>query len=385
MKTLLTAIWLMLLCCALTGLAQTSTRLNAAKLSPAEQSIERSKQAIEKDPRQAGPYSELAFAFARRARETSDVSYYTQAEEAVKKSLVLAPGNPSGERARVWILLGKHEFVQALEAAKALNKRVPDDLLVYAYLTDANAELGNYDEAEKAANWMLKLRPGNIAGLTRAAYLREIFGDIAGSLELMEMAYQSTAPAELEERAWILTQMAHLKLFTGETGEAEKLLQEALSLFPGHHYALGNLTKVRIEQKEYEQAVGLLKQRYEAAPHAENFYELAEALALARRVEEARNCYSEFEKKALAESAQWDNANRELIFYYADYAKKPAESLRIARMELARRRDIYTLDAHAWALYKSGQRTEARKQMETVLAIGAHDPKILARAELMKR
>ncbi len=385
MKRLLTAIWLLLLCCALTGLAQTSTRLNTAKLSPAEQSIERSKQAIEKNPRQADPYNELAFAFARRARETSDVTYYTQAEEAVKKSLALAPGNPGGEKARVWILLGKHEFAQALEAAKVLNKRVPDDLLVYAYLTDANAELGNYDEAEKAANWMLKLRPGNIAGLTRAAYLREIFGDTAGSLELMEMAYQSTPPAELEERAWILTQMAHLKLFTGETGEAEKLLQEALALFPGYHYALGNLAKLRIEQKEYEQAVGLLKQRYEAAPHAENLYELAEALALAGRVEEARNCYTEFEKKALAESAQWDNANRELIFYYANYAKKPAESLRIAQLELARRRDLYTLDAHAWALYKSGRRAEARRQMEAVLAIGAHDPKILARAELIKR
>jgi tetratricopeptide (TPR) repeat protein len=385
MKRLLTAIWLLLLCCALTGLAQTSTRLNTAKLSPAEQSIERSKQAIEKNPRQADPYNELAFAFARRARETSDVTYYTQAEEAVKKSLALAPGNPGGEKARVWVLLGKHEFAQALEAAKVLNKRVPDDLLVYAYLTDANAELGNYDEAEKAANWMLKLRPGNIAGLTRAAYLREIFGDTAGSLELMEMAYQSTPPAELEERAWILTQMAHLKLFTGETGEAEKLLQEALALFPGYHYALGNLAKLRIEQKEYEQAVGLLKQRYEAAPHAENLYELAEALALAGRVEEARNCYTEFEKKALAESAQWDNANRELIFYYANYANKPAESLRIAQLELARRRDLYTLDAHAWALYKSGQRAEARRQMEAVLAIGAHDPKILARAELIKR
>ena len=111
----------------------------------------------------------------------------------------------------------------------------------------------------------------------------------------------------------------------------------------------------------------------------------AEALALAGRVEEAGNCYSQFEKKALAESAQWDNANRELIFYYADYGKKPAESLRIARLELARRRDLYTLDAHAWALYKNGRNEEARKQMEAVLAIGAQDPKILARAELLKR
>ena len=54
-----------------------------------------------------------------------------------------------------------------------LNKRMPDDVLVYGFLTDANVELGNYEEAEKACNWMLKLRPGNIPALTRAAFLRD--------------------------------------------------------------------------------------------------------------------------------------------------------------------------------------------------------------------
>ena len=51
--------------------------------------------------------------------------------------------------------------------AQALNKRAPDDLLVYGLLGDAHLELGEYPEAEEALQWMMNLRPGNVAGLTR--------------------------------------------------------------------------------------------------------------------------------------------------------------------------------------------------------------------------
>ena len=70
---------------------------------------------------------------------------------------------------RVWLLLGKHEFAAALEAAKELNRKLPDDVMLYGFLTDANVELGNYKEAETAAQWMLDLKPGNMPGLTHAA------------------------------------------------------------------------------------------------------------------------------------------------------------------------------------------------------------------------
>src|SRR5207245_10700323 len=163
-------------------------------------------------------------------------------------------GNLVGKKIPVGLPLGRHEFAAALDVAKALNKRVPDDVLIYGFLTDANAELGNYKEAERAAQWTLDLRPGNLPGVTRAAYLRELFGDVDGALELMDMAYQSTPPTETEDRAWILTQMGHLLIISGKTDKAEKLLQQALALFPGYHYALGNLAKVRIQQKRYSQA-----------------------------------------------------------------------------------------------------------------------------------
>ena len=374
MKTYLVAMAVLLSALAVFG------QTPAEKFSPAQQKIAWAEKAIEKNPERYQAYNDLALALARRARETSDSAYYAQAKEALKKSFRLVPDNFEGQKILVWILLGKHEFAQALEAARALNRRAPDDILVYGLLADANIELGNYKDAEEAAQWMLDMRPGNVPGLTRAAYLRELFGDIDGSVELMNAAYQNTVPNEVEDRAWILTQIAHLQLMSGNIASAEKILQRALELFPGYHYALANLAKVRTAQQKHHEAADLLRQRYQAAPHPENLYALAEALEQAGHLEESKFAYAEFEQKALREMEWADNANRELIFYYTDHSRKPTQALRIARREFQRRRDIYTLDAYAWALHANGECTEAQRQMETALAVGIRDAKLFYHA-----
>jgi tetratricopeptide (TPR) repeat protein len=216
--------------------------------------------------------------------------------------------------------------------------------------------------------------------LIRGANLRELFGDTDGALDLLNMALQSTPPAEVEDAAWITTQMAHLDLSVGRITEAEKLLANALAMFPDYTYALGNLAKVRIEQKRFDDAVTLLQRRYNNAPRAENLYDLAEALQLAGRKSEAEKAFAVFEQRALQESSKADNSNRELIFCYSDQAKHPEKALEIARAEYARRHDVFTLDAYAWALHKNGQDGEARKHIETALAIGIRDARMLAHA-----
>jgi tetratricopeptide (TPR) repeat protein len=349
-------------------------------LSPAQQKIAWAQAEISKNPKRYQPFNQLAIALARRARETSDVNYYAQAEAALDKSFALSPGNLDGLKAQTWVLLGRHEFAKAAALAKQLNERWPDDVLIYSFLTDANVELGNYAEAEKAAQWMLDIRPGNVPGLTRAAYLRELFGDVDGSVELMEMAYQQAPPNELEDRAWILTQIAHLRSQTGKLSEAENLLQRALILFPNYHYALGQLARVKTMQGRHSEAADLLSLRYFNAPHAENAYALAEALERAGRTTEAQKFFAEFEAKGQKELELTDNANRELIFYYADHAKRPVEALQIAELEVTRRHDAYTLDAYAWALSANGRNDEAQTQMELSLAVGLRDAQLLYHA-----
>jgi tetratricopeptide (TPR) repeat protein len=364
-------------------LAQPAPAADAAAPSPAQRQIAQAEKSLARDRSRADTYNYLAMALARRARETADSSFYDRAEAAVATSLRLAPKNFDARKARTWVLLGKHEFEKALELARELNTEMPDDLLVYGFLTDAHAELGHYEEAEKACQWMLDLRPGNIPALTRAAYLRELFGDIEGAIELMTTAHQRTPSTEVEDRAWTLTQLAHLELLAGRVPRAEALLNEALVAFPGYHYALANLAKVRTAQARHAEAADLLQRRHDAAPHPENLFDLAVALERAGRATEAAAAFAKFEAAARREMDGPDNANRELIAYYADHAGKPAEALRIAEQESARRRDVYTLDAYAWALHVNGRHEEARASSLRARAVGVRDPAILEHATII--
>jgi tetratricopeptide (TPR) repeat protein len=360
-----------------------SVSADPASVSPAERQITAARAAIEKSPTSARAYSDLAFALARRARETSDPAYYVQADEALDRALATAPDDFEAKKARAWVLLGRHRFADAYALARELNERAPDDVMVYGLLTDASVELGRYDEATTSAQWMLDLRPGNVPGLTRAAYLRELFGDLEGARELMQMALDQTPPSETEDRAWILTQLGHLHLLEGHLPRAERALEEARRLFPGYHYALGNLARVRTAQGRHREAVSLLRERQAGADHPENRFELAEALERAGEKKEARATFEEFERAARAESAGPDNANRELIFYYTDHARKADEALRIAAAEAASRQDVFTLDAYAWALWSRGRKDEARRTLEKALAVGVRDPRVLEHARVM--
>jgi tetratricopeptide (TPR) repeat protein len=353
--------------------------------SPAERHVARAESAIQRAPKSPEGYADLALALSRRARETSDPAFYARAVEATDKALALAPDDFGALKARAWALLGQHEFAAALELARALNARAPDDVMVYGLLTDAYAELGRYAEAEKACQWMLDLRPANVPAMTRAAYLRELFGDVEGALALMREALEQTPPSETEDRAWMLTQAGHLHQLAGRLDEAERALQQALADFPGYHYALGALARVRTAQGRHAEAVALLRQRQETAAHPENLYELAEALERAGARAQARRAFAAFEKAARAESSGADNANRELIFYYLDHGRRPAEALRIAEAEVARRRDVYTLDAYAWALASNGRLADARRAIDEALAVGVRDPRIRRHAEVIAR
>ncbi len=119
---------------------------------------------IEKNPKNFEAYNALALALSRRARETSDVIFYAEAEETLQKSFEISPGNFDGERIHVWLLLGRHEFAAALEEARKLNQKMPDDVMIYGFLTDANVELGNYKDAEDCRPDNARSASGKSAG-----------------------------------------------------------------------------------------------------------------------------------------------------------------------------------------------------------------------------
>jgi tetratricopeptide (TPR) repeat protein len=194
------------------------------------------------------------------------------------------------------------------------------------------------------------------------------------------MAYNATPPSETEDRAWILTQTSHEEFVMGDLAKAERYANDALHTFPDYHYALATMAQVLQAQGRFDEAVTLLRQRYDAAPRTENLYALAEAQKLAGQHDEAQASFQKFEALARGESGQANNCNRELIAYYVDHASQPAKALEVARREIAGRHDIYTLDSYAWALAASGDYEEAERQMQTALHTGVKDQMVLYHA-----
>ena len=351
--------------------------------TPAERRIAQAEAAIERAPENARFQTDLALAYARRARETADMDYYAKAHEALDRALAMSPDDFGALKVRVWTLLGQHEFEKGLDLAKQLNERAPDDVIVYGFLVDAHVELGNYDEAVDAAQWMLDLHPGNVPALTRSAYLRELYGFVDGAVDFMQMAFDRTPQNEAEDRAWIQTHIAHLELSRGRLERAGGAVSRALELFPGYHYALAELGKLRLAQGRPEEAAEAFQARYEAAPHPENLLDIAKAAKAAGRAGDAEKLFAEFEQAGRAEIENTDNCNRDLVFYYADIADNPEEALRIANIERARRDDIHTRHADAWALFRAGQIEEAAAAMERALETGVRDAETFYHAGLI--
>jgi tetratricopeptide (TPR) repeat protein len=354
-----------------------------AQLTPAQREIEGWTAGVRKAPQDAGLHSKLAMAYARRARETADPQFYAKAMESVGFALDIDPDNYEALRAKAWTLLGQHEFARAAKLAELLNHRAPDDVLIYGFLTDAYVELGRYDKAVDAAQWMLDIRPGNVAALTRAAYLRELYGFMDGAVELLQQASDRTPVTESEDLAWIQVHLAHLKRLQGDFVGAEGHIDRALQLFPDYHYALGERGRLRAAQGRYEEAATSFEARYKLAPHPENLFDWAEALKMSGDDARADQMFARFEQAAAKESDSWDNANRELVAYYVDYADRPMDALKIAARDFDRRQDVFTRATYAWALFHAGQGSEGRSQMKQVLELGVVDPRIDRYAKTM--
>ncbi|MGH9721294.1 MAG: tetratricopeptide repeat protein [Bryobacteraceae bacterium] len=317
-----------------------------------------------------------ARALVRRERETAGAQYLVRADEVLSQVFERDPENFEARKVLAGIYLARHEYSQAIDLAKKLNKKIPDDVAVYGLLADAYMAIGNYNEAETSAQWMIDFRRGAAGGMLRGALLRELWGDVEGALEWFTTVYRLTSPSETDERAWLLTQIARVQTSSEKFEAAEKTLEQALAVFPDHHVALAQLAQLRTAQSKHAEAVEILRRLVRIAPGLRNQYALGVALKQSGLSAEAARVFAAFESKAAAVVHQALNANRELVFYYADHAGKPADALRIARIETERRQDVWTLDALAWALHANGKDTEARQVLDKALKLGIRDPRI---------
>ena len=346
-----------------------------AVLSPAEIQIGAAER--RRDPIQ------MAIGLTRRARETGDPAYYDRALQALDEVLRSDRRNSDALRVSAWVRMGRHEFAAARRIARRHLADHPEDAVAWGILGDADMELGRYDEAGIALQAMNDRRPGP-AAYSRAAYLAELRGDLPGALELMQMSLAATGPLEVEDRAWLLVQIGHLRDLQGDLGAAEATYRSALRSFPGYHYALAALAELCLRTGRAAEAAEGAQQAIDVAPHAERYLLLGDALRALGREREAAAAEDRFETLALENTGKADNENHDLVLFYLERRAEPGRALAIARREAARRRDVHTLDRLAWALFNNGRHRAAARLMTAILETGTPDPLIARHAAAIR-
>jgi len=309
-----------------------------------------------------------------KARDTGEVTLYDRADSVLERSERLSPGNYEARKLAVIVLLGRQNYSRALPLAKAINRSVPDDIGGWGLLVDANIALGNYSEAERDAQWILDLRPGNPLGFEKAAALRELFGDIPGAVEFLDEANRRTSANDTDQRAWLLLQKCRLQLGAGYSAEARTTLAQARQINPDSLLSLKVEARLRAAEGKKQDALALLERCYGRVPSATNLYAVAEMLERTGRTGEANVAFQRFAREAQAGAEIPGDLSVQLVLYKLDHENDKAAALALASKLAEDHHDCATLDAFAWALYKNGKYKEAKQQLERALAVGVRDP-----------
>jgi tetratricopeptide (TPR) repeat protein len=345
-------------------------------VSFAERRLRAAERQLQLRPKDPAAYAEMAAAYMEKARETGDGAFYGRAESACQKALQLEPNNYAALRLVSWVYSGQHRFRNAVVAARRALDLDSGDPLNYGTLGDALLELGEYQEGAEAIQKMVDLRP-DVASYARAAYVRELFGDSEGAIEIMGMAVRAASSRDLEHNAWCRVQLGHLFFNAGRLTDAEAQYQAALQIFPNYHFAFTGLGRVRAAQQQFDEALVYFQKSVDLVPTYEAVFGLADLYSHLKRPAETSRQFELLETLEKVGQANGVRPEAQLAMFYADHGLRLTEALNIARQQARERRDIKTLDALAWVLFKNGKMQEALRTSHQALRLGTKDPMML--------
>jgi Flp pilus assembly protein TadD len=351
------------------GETSTLPALSATSRESLEMTIERSRARVDADPGDGEAAVVLADALVRAARVRSDGSLALEAEQVLRRALQHNPSDYGVRRMQGVVYLAQHRFDEALRLAREAETLRPDDPWNDAVAGDALIELGQYVEAFDAFDALVSRRP-DAAAYARVAYARELQGDLAGAEALMRMAAESTAPQDLEARAWVSAQLGNLYLVQRRFGDAEREFARAEFTFPSHPYAAMGRARLHIARGELIQALHLVKQ----------IAETPESLALTgdlhARLGDLIAAEASYRQAERLERDGWQYEQPQpaaLARFLAERRRDIPAAVSLAEAAAAKRQDIYTLDALAWSYFRAGRVEDASAAIRKATRTGTLD------------
>jgi len=335
----------------------------------AKQSAEYYETEIRRKPKVVKNYVALANVFLQEARVTGDHhEYIPKAQEMIAAALQLEADNFEALLTKASIMLTLHQFQEAKSLAQIAVVKNPYSAFAHGVLVDAHAEVGEYDDAVKASDKMLGLRP-DLRSYARASYLRELHGDNAGAITAMRMAVDAGVAGQ-ENRAWVLYHLGMLYAQAGKLDTAAYIFNGTLEERPNYPYALSGLAQVNAARQNYREATRYLKLALEATPEHVFLEQLAETYRRAGDTRRADSTAQEALKTfGQHEQGGW-NINREFALFCANHDLNLPVALKRAEAEYKMRpNNIDVQETYAWLLYKNGRAAEAAPIIEQSLRL----------------
>lgn len=337
--------------------------------------IQAAEAAARRNPAKSDLWVTLGDAWVRKARESQDPGFYLHADACANIALGIAPDHKGALDLRAMVLLNQHRFEEARELSQQILSKRPDDPMAYGNLSDALLELGRFDEAARAAQTMVDLKP-NLPSYARAAHFRWLAGDIASAKQFYAAAADAGADQrDPEPRAWVLVQAALVFWNEGDDEGADAGFDLALKGMPEYPPALVGKARIALDRGRAAEAASLAQRAYDQAPHAETAWLLGDALEAQGKNVEAQTWYAKVEKDGKRGDA------RTLSLFWSTKNVHAKEALDLAENEAKTRGDIQMHDTLAWALYRNGRIEDAMKESDLALAHGTRDARMMAHAK----
>lgn len=338
-------------------------------------------QRIERNDQDHDAYSQLGLLFLQRVRSGGDASDYQRADQAFSAALEREQNQVDALVGKGIMALALHDFRGALlwvERAQQINPLRPD---ILGIMTDAHVELGKYEQAVTVLQEMIDMRPG-LNSYSRTAYVRELYGDVDGAIEAMQMAAEVGWPGD-EPTLWTTVQLGNLYFNRGDLAMAEETYQAALSQSPDYVYGLAGMARVMAAQGRVEEAITQYRQVLTRIPLPEFAIALGELLEVTGDMQGAQEQYELVDLIQTLNASAGMNVDLEMALFNSDHSDDKVAALAQAEAAYGERQTIYTADVMAWALYHNGRADEARPYIEEALRLGTQDARLYYHAGMI--
>jgi tetratricopeptide (TPR) repeat protein len=309
----------------------------------------------------------LGDAYLLRAKETADPIYLTKAAQALERSLELDPERVPTLMGLGLLALDRHDFASALDLGRRAQTLDPGAAPPLGLISDAQIELGRYDEAAETLQQMLDRRP-SLASLSRASYLRELRGDVPGAITAMtQAAIAGGAPGDV---AAVETLLGDVHLGAGELDGAERSYRRALGRAEDPSAEIG-LAHVAAARGDLVGALTLLEDVTSRLPEPGWLALLGDVQSALGRGAEATVSFDRARQGEARHREAGAAVDLELARFEADHGGQDAVAL--ARAARETRPTVFADDTLGWALRQSGRPAEALPYAQAAVRLGTAD------------